>query len=472
MGRSITKLLRILLHLLLIRPLLHLLFGVNVVGRENLAGLDRFIMVANHNSHLDVFLLYVTLPVSLIPRAHPVAALDYFSKPAWLYQAMCFLFQPIWVDRTDKNRSIIKEMQTRIDQGHSIIIFPEGTRGETGEIQDFQRGVGLTARKNPHVPIVPVYLEGPERAFPKKASFPLPLWNHITVGPAQMMQGKSRDITAKIHRHLVMLAQEEQSYRQRRQDERPRPFSLAFVGIDGSGKSTLSRRLIQQCPGESCFISDGLELFSDGEPAHGQPLLVNELRQWMGRSSKNAKNLARYKIPKLAELLLRDRLLTEVERWYRPDQIFMDGCPLLNMTAWAILFHEASFDEELCAKALQVLTGNCSLPKSDAVFTKLPELNALRQLNLTHLHLPDAVVFLDVDPSVSMKRIVSRGQTVQAHENEEKLTKLRKAYHMVCDALEETTPVCRLSADHDLDTLAQQAWAFVNTVREDANATH
>ena len=158
MGRSITKLLRILLHVLLIRPLLHLLFGVNVVGRENLAGLDRFIMVANHNSHLDVFLLYVTLPVPLIPRTHPVAALDYFSKPAWLFKAMCFLFQPIWVDRMDKSRSIIKEMQTRIDEGHSIIIFPEGTRGETGDIQDFQRGVGLTARKNPDVPIVPVYL--------------------------------------------------------------------------------------------------------------------------------------------------------------------------------------------------------------------------------------------------------------------------------------------------------------------------
>lgn len=472
MGRSITNALRILLHLLLIRPLLHLLFGVNVVGRENLVGLDRFIMVANHNSHLDVFLLYTTLPVQTITRTHPVAALDYFSRPAWLYSALCFVFQPIWVDRTDKSRSIIQAVQARLDEGHSIIIFPEGTRGQAGEIQDFQRGVGLTARKNPDVPIVPVYLEGPERAFPKRASVPLPLWNHITVGPPQAIQGKSRDITTRIHRHLIALAAEEQSYRQRRQAERPRAFSLAFIGIDGSGKSTLSRLLMQRFSGESCFLSDGLELVSNGEPAHAQPLLVNELRQWMGRSSKSAKNLARYKIPKLAELLLRDRLLTEVERWYRPDQIFMDGCPLLNMTAWAILFHESSFNQDVCAKALRVLTGDCSLPKNDEVFAQLPELNALRKLHLTHLHLPDVVVFLDVDPSISMKRIGSRGQTVQAHENLEKLTKLRQAYHMVCNVLEETHPIYRLPGDQPLDTLVEKAWAFVKEAGKDTDAAH
>jgi len=330
----------------------------------------------------------------------------------------------------------------------------------------------LTARKNPDVPIVPVYLEGPERVFPKKASFPLPLWNHITVGPAQMIQGKSKDITLQIHQHLIALAEEEQSYRQRRQGERPRAFSIAFIGIDGSGKSTLSRLLMQRFPGESCFISDGLELFSNAEPAHAQPLVVNELRQWMGRTSKSAKNLARYKIPKLAELLLRDRLLTEVERWYRPDQIFMDGCPLLNMTAWAVLFHETSFNKEVCAKALRVLTGDCSLPKNDDVFTQLPELNALRKLRLTHLHLPDVIVFLDVDPSVSMERIMSRGQTIQAHENLEKLTKLRQAYHMVCNVLEETRPTYRLPGDQPLDALVEKVWAFVNELRKDANAAH
>jgi 1-acyl-sn-glycerol-3-phosphate acyltransferase len=452
--------------------LLQLLFGVNVVGRENLNGIDNFVIVANHNSHLDIFLLYMILPLNKIGRTHPIAALDYFSKPAILLKAMRFLFQPIWIDRTGKSVSAIREIQRRLDEGASVIIFPEGTRGEAGEITDFQGGIGLVSRKNPDVPIIPVFLEGPERVFPKKTHFPLPLWNHITVGPPQILRGKSRDITDKLHKHLQSLADEELSYRQRRISEARKPFSIAFIGIDGSGKSTLSRHLIKRFKGESCFISDGLELFNDGEPCYGQPLIVNELRQWIGWKSKKAKNLSRYKIPKLAELLLRDRLLTEVQRWYRPDQIFMDGCPILNMTAWAILYHEDCFNEEVCSKAIQVLIGNDDLPKNDRIFSQLPELNALRKLNLNHLHLPDAVVFLDVDPKVSIKRIESRGEMVQAHENQEKLTKLSKAYHVVCDVLEKTLPVCRLPGDNDLDLLVQQTYVFAADIRKDKYATN
>jgi thymidylate kinase len=70
-------------------------------------------------------------------------------------------------------------------------------------------------------------------------------------------------------------------------------------------------------------------------------------------------------------------------------------------------------------------------------------------------------MFLDINPSVSLERIASRGQQIQAHENLAKLTKLRQAYHMVCDALEKDIPVCRLCADHELDTLVQQALSFI-----------
>ncbi|MBU1693974.1 MAG: 1-acyl-sn-glycerol-3-phosphate acyltransferase [Verrucomicrobia bacterium] len=457
--------------MLIIRPLLRLLFGVNVVGRENLDGVDRFIMAANHNSHLDIFLLLSALPPGKTAKTHPVAARDYFEKPAWLFGIVQFLLRPIWVDRNNSGLAAIKEMQRRLDDGCSIIIFPEGTRGQAGELQDFRGGVGLIARQNPDIPVVPVYLEGPERAFPKDAAFPLPLWNHITIGPPQLIRGKSREITSALYRHLKTLADEEQAYRQRRQPEPHRPFVAAVIGIDGSGKSTLSRRVIGCFKGESCFVGDGLELFTNGEPHDAQPLTINEVRKWMGRQAKSAKNLARYKMRKLAELLLRDRLLSEVERWYRPDHIFMDGSPLLNMTAWAMLFHEEFFNAEVCSKALDILSGKDDRLKKDPIFEQFPELKALRKLNLNHLHLPDAVIFLDVDPEVSMQRIASRGEAVQAHENTEKLTKLRAAYHLVCDVLEQSRPVCRLSGDKSLEQLTQEAAAFIKKVGSGVDET-
>ncbi len=461
--------LRTALHLFFIRPLLHLLFGVNVVGRENLVGLDRFILAANHNSHLDIFLLYSALPPCRIARTHPVAAIDYFSKPPWLFKAVQFLLQPVWIDREENGIAGIKEIQRRIDDGRSIIIFPEGTRGAAGELEEFRGGVGLIASRNPDVPVVPVYLEGPERAFPKVAPFPLPLWNHITIGPPQRLRGKSRDISARLHAHLEALAEEERAYRQRRMPEPHQPFVVAVIGIDGSGKSTLSRRLAGCFEGDSCFIGDRLELLKDGEPCAAQPLIANEVRKWVGRQAKSAKNLAHYKIPKLAELLLRDRLLSDVYRWYRPDRVFMDGSPLLNMTGWAILYHEDAFNEEVCARAMDILTGNHVRGKRDPIFKQFPELLTLRKLNLTHLHLPDAVIFLDVDPAICVERVTSRGEAVQAHENIEKLTKLGKAYDLVCDVVEKNRPVLRLTGEKSIEQLSQEAVAFIGSAKDETD---
>lgn len=453
-------------HLFLVRPLMRLLFGVNVVGRENIEGLDRFVIIANHNSHLDIFLLFAALPAGQITRTHPVAARDYFEKPKILFKAVQFLMQPVWVTRGESGLGAIKEMQKRLDAGHSLIIFPEGTRGEPGKLEEFHAGIGLLARKNSDVPVIPVYLEGPERAFPREVAFPLPLWNHVTVGPPQRLQGESHDIADRLHDHLKALADEEQALRQRRTEGPHRPYCVAVIGIDGSGKSTVSKRLAGASQGESCFIGDNLELFKDGTLRDAQPLVTEQVRKWMSRQAKATKDLAHYKVPKLAELLLRDQLLSQVERWYRPDAIFMDGAPLLNMAGWAILYHEEYFNADVCAKALDILCGRDGGLQKDPIFAQFPELRLMSRLNLNHLHLPDAVIFLDVDPDVSMTRITSRGEKVQAHEDVAKLTKLQSAYRLVCEVLESRCRVCRLEGNKDLETLVSEAHSFVAS-RED-----
>ena len=91
--------LRVLIQILFVRPLLRLVFGVTITGKENLHDLDQFIIVANHNSHLDTFLLYSILPIGQISKTSPVAAREYFSKPRWLFAAVNYLLRPIWIDR-------------------------------------------------------------------------------------------------------------------------------------------------------------------------------------------------------------------------------------------------------------------------------------------------------------------------------------------------------------------------------------
>ncbi|UCC84550.1 MAG: 1-acyl-sn-glycerol-3-phosphate acyltransferase [Gemmatimonadota bacterium] len=463
--RRKTLSLRLLIHLLLLRPLLSVIFGVNVEGRENLKGLDRFILAANHNSHLDTLLLYSALPIRQILRTHPLAARDYFSRHRWLFAAVNYLFRPIWIDRVHKDGDPIEETLAVIDQGRNIIIFPEGTRGEPGQIQEFRTGIGRLVQRRSDIPVVPVFLLGPERSLPKRASFPLPLWNHVIVGPPQVLKGESGDVTRSLQKEIEGLARTESAQRHKRQPFKKQCFTIAVLGIDGSGKSTLSKRLARELSHSTGVgvISDSLELFEDGQPRELQPLLAEKIREWIGAQAKQARSLVRYKIPKLTELLLRDRMLHETMRWYRTDMIVTDGSPLLNLTGWAILYREQYFSEDFCTKAVRALSSGGETTHAEEPDLRLfPELRYLRRLKLNRMRIPDAVIFVDVDPKVAIGRIETRGERRQVHETEEKLGKLRSAYLMVCRVVERDhqVPVCRLDGERSLEAVTSEALSF------------
>lgn len=466
--------LRLLIHLAVLRPILRLFFGLNITGKDNLKGLEHFIIAANHNSHLDTPLLYSTLPLQLVTKTHPVAAKEYFAKPPWLFAVVSYLFRPIWVDRTQKGGGTVAKIRETVDGGHNVIIFPEGTRGEPGQLQDFKPGIGKLVESRRDIPVVPVFMLGPERALPKKSSFPLPLWNHVIVGLPQRLQGECADVTRSLQDSIENLARTEFAGRHKREPARRQSFAVAVLGTDGSGKSTLSRRLAVDLSGRETagLISDSLEIYRDSSCEGMQPLLMEKIREWIGGQAKQAKSLARYKIPKLTELLLRDRLLDETKRWYNPDVIVMDGCPLLNMTAWAVLYREQYFNEDFCAKAMASMSGKDDKTADDAQLHKrFPELSQFKRLRLNRLKLPDAVIFLDVDPAVAMGRIEARGERKQVHETEEKLSRLRSAYLMVCDVIEREwqIPVHRQQGDRDIDATVSDALQFLEGVRSPEN---
>jgi thymidylate kinase len=294
----------------------------------------------------------------------------------------------------------------------------------------------------------------------------MPIWNYITIGPPQMFRGEEQDITTTLEKMIRELSESETAKRHKRYKRSKPAIAFAVYGIDGSGKSTLSRNVAKKLSEgyRVCLVSDNLEFFEKKHKKELQPLLTEKLREALGRYTKTAKSLKRYKIPKLAELLLRDHILGEVQRWYTPDIIVQDGCPLINLAAWAKLYKAEYIDTDVCAKAIRILTGERdAIRRDDPIFRKFRELAVLRRFRLDHLRLPDAVIFLDVDPSVSIQRIESRGKQRQVHETEEKLAKLREGYLLVTQVVEKefNVPTRILDGESDIDELAASAIAFV-----------
>jgi deoxyadenosine/deoxycytidine kinase len=106
------------------------------------------------------------------------------------------------------------------------------------------------------------------------------------------------------------------------------------------------------------------------------------------------------------------------------------------MTAWARLYREEEPEDATLSSAMGVMSGRIEGEEAQDAVQAFPELKALRRLHLTHLSCPDGVLFLDVDPAVSVERIRTRGEDMQVHETREKLEKLRAGYLSVCRFLE------------------------------------
>jgi len=464
-----TSFLRRLVHLLFLRPLIRLIFGVNVIGRENYNFDEKCIIIANHNSHLDILLLFSLLPAHRISSTHPVAEKVYFSKSKIIFNLVNFLFQPIWIERgrPDINSDPFYDLKAQLDRGHSIIIFPEGTRGEPGKMQKFKSGIGRLVSQYPRLPIIPVFLSGPEKVLPKTSYFLLPFWNHIIIGPPQVCSGTHRDITRLLEGILVGLSNSESAKRHKRKIRGPKaPRSIAVLGIDGSGKSTISKILTEKFSVNSsvCLISDRLDFYENAELRDVQPLGSDKLRELISGYAKKSKSLKMYKIPKMTELLLRNHLYFEVRKWYHPDLIVMDGSPLLNMTAWAVLYKEGTLDEDVCEKIIMILIGRDSeIDASDPIFSQFKESVYFRRLKLNNLILPEIVILVDVDPAVACKRIQVRGEQKQVHETEEKLGELREAYLMVCQVIRDrwNIPVAIIDGSKDLKSVSTESIKFV-----------
>ena len=150
-----------------VKPAVGFVASPTITGLDRLEGLEGpAIFVSNHSSHLDTPLLLTSLPERFRHRTVVAAAADYFFDRRIKAIGSALALAAIPIDRTTVSRRSLHLAVELLDDGWSLIIFPEGGRTPDGWAQEFKAGGAyLATRRN--VPVVPVHLEGSRRVWRK-----------------------------------------------------------------------------------------------------------------------------------------------------------------------------------------------------------------------------------------------------------------------------------------------------------------
>lgn len=171
-----------------IRAAMRTYFRFDIVGRERLPREDSFVLVANHASHLDAVALLSALPLRSLHRAYPLAARDYFGANNIRLALTTIIANVMLFDRDAKSFDGLKLCHHLLEErGNVLVMFPEGTRSTDGGVGMFRRGIGLLLAGTTH-PVVPCYLEGTFRAWPKGTFIPRPARVRLVIGEARTYQ--------------------------------------------------------------------------------------------------------------------------------------------------------------------------------------------------------------------------------------------------------------------------------------------
>lgn len=150
------------------RPLAHLLAVPEVRGEELLRLVEPpAIFVANHASHIDTPLLLSLLPQPFRHRTVVAAAADHFFDRRWKAHLWAGALNAIPIERHRVNRRSADVATRLVDEGWSLVIFPEGGRSPDGWFQAFRGGAAYLAVRTGR-PVVPVHLGGTWRVLPKE----------------------------------------------------------------------------------------------------------------------------------------------------------------------------------------------------------------------------------------------------------------------------------------------------------------
>jgi 1-acyl-sn-glycerol-3-phosphate acyltransferase len=172
------------------------LFSLRIYGENHLDVPGGALLVVNHQSFLDPPLIGCCLkePIYFLAR-HTLFKKGGLGK-------LITLLNGIPINRDKPDSSSLKTVIRLLKEGKKVLIFPEGTRTENGELLPAEPGVGLFIAKT-KTPIIPVRIRGAFEAWPRDSFFPIPGTIEVYIGKAFEIDSSYYDAKNKINYQAV-----------------------------------------------------------------------------------------------------------------------------------------------------------------------------------------------------------------------------------------------------------------------------
>lgn len=184
----------------LLRLLAISLFRLRTHGVKNIPRHGGVLIVSNHQSYLDPAVLGVKVkrPMSFMAKS------ELFVNK--FFRGMIESVNAFPVRQGDGDIGAVRETINRLQEGHVLVMFPEGGRTMNGEIEKMEGGMGLIIRRaGPTVRVVPAAIYGAYQAWPRQSKLPHPAPIRVKYGAAMDLSSKRaaeivKILDAEIHR--------------------------------------------------------------------------------------------------------------------------------------------------------------------------------------------------------------------------------------------------------------------------------
>ena len=171
-------------------------------------GTQQKVYYANHGSHGDFVLVWISLPRRWRIHTRPVAGADYWLTGRFKRFIIQNVFNALLIARNSDNpREITEQMRVSMEAGDSLIIFPEGTRNtdDNTVLLPFKTGIYHLAASRSDTEFVPIWIHNINRVLPKGKELPVPLMCDVKIGEAlRLQEGEGKEAFLERSRNALL----------------------------------------------------------------------------------------------------------------------------------------------------------------------------------------------------------------------------------------------------------------------------